>query len=335
MKKMLVVVMAMLIGIFIVCGFGSSEISMSEQGHERESFVEDIGEESTNNTIGMSKWEIIFGAATLIGTAVGIWQTIKVKKQEKDLEKYKFLFDAAEKSIEKEKTIEELEILKNEKQMMDEAIKTELPKRAHLTVLSDRFKDDEKNVVTYYKRFTETKEEYEQLQGEVHTEIPESILKEIENQIMPQYLIKEERDACMRGITIIAYVASFFSVFNSTKILTRLLLAATIFPLLRLWQLTLPKDLEKRKEYLLTTGFALLAVIGTVLFVGSAITYFAAMPYNDNVDIFILLSMLGLLLLLLAGGFYVSKVFKKHKKSSGTEGKDNRDKVKAQDSHKQ
>lgn len=49
----------------------------------------------------MSKWEIIFGIATLIGMLIGFWQAIKLKQQEKDLEIYKYLFDAAKKILTK------------------------------------------------------------------------------------------------------------------------------------------------------------------------------------------------------------------------------------------
>ena len=103
----------------------------------------------------MTKLEIIFGVSSVIGLLIAVWQTIKARNQSKDLEKYKYLFELAGKNIEKEKTQEELEILKNEKQRMDEAIQKEIPRKAHLTVLYDRLKDDEGNLVTYYHRYYE------------------------------------------------------------------------------------------------------------------------------------------------------------------------------------
>lgn len=216
---------------------------------------------------------------------------------------------------------------------MDEAITIELPKRAHLTVLSDRFKDDEKNVVTYYKRFSETKREYEQLQEEVNTEIPESILDEIENQIMPQYLIKEERDTCLRSIVVLAYGAFFFSFFDFSGFLYRLLLVISIVPLLRLWYLTLPKDSEKRKEYLLKTGIGLSAGIGGGFIVITFIILYYE-PYHVGDHGFMLLPLLGFVFLILAGVLYYIKAFKSHKKINRTEGKDNSDKQIEKHSHK-
>ena len=114
----------------------------------------------------MTKLEIIFGVSSVIGLLIAVWQTIKARNQSKDLEKYKYLFELAGKNIEKEKTQEELEILKNEKQRMDEAIQKEIPRKAHLTVLYDRLKDDEGNLVTYYHRYLETKQEYDRLSND-------------------------------------------------------------------------------------------------------------------------------------------------------------------------
>ena len=212
----------------------------------------------------MSKTELFFGTVSVIGTSLAIFQTYKLKNQERELQKYKFLFDIADKSIDKEKTIEELNVLAEEKKKMDEAIKTELPLRAHLTVLSDRLKDDEKNLVVYFGRYHKTKREYEQLTKTSHTEIPERILKEIENQIMPDYLIKEKKDNAMRETTLLSFLSAVLSGFPSTRFLGRLSFIALFFSLIRLFFISLPQNKKDRKEYLINTFSILLQAVTLV-----------------------------------------------------------------------
>lgn len=43
-----------------------------------------------------------------------------------------------------------------------------------------------------YKRYKQTQKEYEDLQLEKKEEVPQGILEEIEEQILPTYLIKEK-----------------------------------------------------------------------------------------------------------------------------------------------
>ncbi len=54
MKRMLVVAMSMFIGILNVCGCGSNAISLSNQGQKTESSVEDMDEESNNDTMSVA-----------------------------------------------------------------------------------------------------------------------------------------------------------------------------------------------------------------------------------------------------------------------------------------
>ena len=54
MKRMLVVATAMLIGIITMCGCGSTEISLTNQGQKTESSVGDTGEDSNNDTMAVA-----------------------------------------------------------------------------------------------------------------------------------------------------------------------------------------------------------------------------------------------------------------------------------------
>ena len=162
---------------------------------------------------------------------------------------------------------------------MDEAIKKEIPLKAHFTVISDRLKDDENNLIIYYNRYLKTKQEYDRLSSEEHTEIPESLIKEIEDQILPDYILKERKESCLRMLTIISYTAALFSAFGITRQITSVLIILSIIPLIRLGKLSFPKEPQKRKEYIITVLRQISVVITIVL---SIITFFYYINHMDH-----------------------------------------------------
>ena len=142
-------------------------------------------------------WNIILGIVTIAGTLFGAISIYDARKSKKELKKYTYLFDLAEKNIDKKLTLEEINRLHEEKQAMDKIIKEEIPRQARLTVLYDRLKADEEYLSSSYNRYKQTQKEYEKLQLEEQIEIPKNILDEIEHQILPDYLIKEQRQKYM------------------------------------------------------------------------------------------------------------------------------------------
>lgn len=117
-------------------------------------------------------WNIILGIATIAGTLFGAISIIDAIKSKKELEKYTYLFDLAEKNIDKTLTLEEINRLHEEKKAMDKIIKEEIPKQARITVLYDRLKADEEYLSYSYQRYKQTQKEYEKLQQEEKNEIP-------------------------------------------------------------------------------------------------------------------------------------------------------------------
>ena len=150
----------------------------------------------------------ILGVVTIVGTLFGIISYADSKKSKKELEKYTYLFDLAEKNIDKKLTLEEIQRLHDEKKEMDKIVKEEIPRQARITVLYDRLKADEEYLSMSYNRYVETKKEYEKLQSENEVKIPQNILDEIEHQILPDYLIKEQKQKYMSMLTIISSVFS-------------------------------------------------------------------------------------------------------------------------------
>ena len=68
-------------------------------------------------------WNIILGIVTIAGTLFGAISIYDARKSKKELKKYTYLFDLAEKNIDKKLTLEEINRLHEEKQAMDKIIK--------------------------------------------------------------------------------------------------------------------------------------------------------------------------------------------------------------------
>ena len=178
-------------------------------------------------------WNVILGIATIAGTLFGAISIYDASKSKKELQKYTYLFDLAEQNIDKKLTLEEINRLHEEKQAMDKIIKEEIPRQARLTVLYDRLKADEEYLSSSYNRYKQTQKEYEKLQLEEQIEIPKNILDEIEHQILPDYLIKEQRQKYMFMLTIISYTTAFLAIVPIFNIFSRYSILATAYPLLR------------------------------------------------------------------------------------------------------
>lgn len=114
---------------------------------------------------------------------------------------------------------------------MDKIVKEEIPRQARITVLYDRLKADEEYLSMSYNRYVETKKEYEKLQSENEVKIPQNILDEIEHQILPDYLIKEQKQKYMSMLTIISYATAFLSIIPFLGIFSNFSIIATIYPL--------------------------------------------------------------------------------------------------------
>lgn len=218
---------------------------------------------------------IVLGIMTIAGTLFGAISIYDARKSKKELEKYTYLFDLAEKNIDKKLTSEEINRLHEEKQAMDKIIKEEIPRQARLTVLYDRLKADEEYLSSSYNRYKQTKKEYEKLQVDEKIEIPQNILDEIEHQILPNYLIKEQRQKYMSMLTTISYATAFLSVVPIFSWLGKYSILFTAYPLIRIIGLNMPKNKHERKKYILNMFYNIALIIFFLLNV-----YFGLLLYE-------------------------------------------------------
>lgn len=204
---------------------------------------------------------VILGVATILGTLFGMFSYADSKKSKKELEKYTYLFDLAEKNMDKTLTLEEIQRLHDEKKEMDKIVKEEIPRQARITVLYDRLKADEEYLSISYNRYIQTKKEYDKLKQENSTEIPRQILEEIESQILPDYLIKAQKQKYMSMLTIISYTTAFLSIIPVLGVLGNFSIIATAYPLFCIIKLEMPRDKHEQKRYILSLLYIVLLLL--------------------------------------------------------------------------
>ena len=208
---------------------------------------------------------IIFGIIGIVGTVAGIFSYMDSRETKKQLRDYKYIFDAAEKNITKDNLDEELDLLYKKKEEMDNAIEHEIPLRAQLTVLKDRIKAEEENLAVSYKRYISIREEYDRLNPGEETSLPQEILDTIEQKILPEYLVREQRDRKLRQLAIISYVVALLSINPVTRLFGYILVLYTVVPLYDLLILYLPKEKKKRKEFFIRVLLVLLVILNVIV----------------------------------------------------------------------
>lgn len=132
---------------------------------------------------------------------------------------------------------------------LNKTINKDVPITAKKTVVYDRLKEEEEYLVNNYNRYIRTKKEYDKLQG-IEVDVPQEILDEIESQIMPEYLIKQQRQRFMTMLTIISYTTAFLSIIPAINVVGKYSIAITIYPLIRLASLNMPKDKKEKRRYI-------------------------------------------------------------------------------------
>lgn len=253
----------------------------------------------------MDSINIIFGIATIIGTLFGIISAIDARKSKKELNKFSYLFSIAEKNIDKDLTQDELNRLHQEKKDMkkvlcdlEKTIKNDVPKQARKTVLYDRLKADEEYLSISYNRYIETKNEYEKLEQETNIQIPQKIMDEIELQILPDYLIKQKKQKYLSMLTMISYITAFLSALPTINVFSKFLILITIYPLIRIIMLNMPKNKRECRKYILNLFLIIVIIVLTMvnIYLGFNIYFNWHNVYESEMIITITLPLLILLL---------------------------------------
>lgn len=199
---------------------------------------------------------IILSIATLLGTIFGVWGFVNSRKSKKEIKRYEYLFQIADQNIDKNLSEEELDNLKKQKdeaqkkvESLNNIIKNDIPLEAQRTILADKLKDQEFALGQLFEKYQKTKEEYEEI-AKIENSIPEYILREIENHILPDYLIQQQKNRYMSMLTIISYVSAILSVVPIVRSFGSFAIIISLYPLLMIFKLNLPKNKQDRTKYI-------------------------------------------------------------------------------------
>jgi len=232
---------------------------------------------------------LLFGLIGVVGTVYGV---LSWRHSQKDKRSYKFLFDLAEKNIEKniteeslKKKKEEVERATSEIESLQEQIKRDIPKEARKAVLKDKLNTQHIELSNIYKNVCATKDELSGLSESA--EIPPDLLKEIEKEISPEYLLKGERENLKTYLTVFTTLAAITSAIlprEMSRIVAGLFLIAGFGILIQLIRNIFASASRKNQVRIATYGYIVGFIGAAILGIGD-IYIFAEYGSRWNVDI--------------------------------------------------
>lgn len=222
----------------------------------------------------LDNWlNLIFGLIGAVGTVYGF---MSWKSSQKDKRSYTFLFELAEKNIEKnitEETLrqkkEEVEMATSEIKSLQRQIKSDIPKEARKAVLKDKLNSHYIELTNTYKNISVLKEELSNISESA--EIPPDLLKEIEKEIRPAYLLKEERENLKTYLTVcttLAAIASAVLPWEMSRVVGGLFLVAGFGVLIQLMRNFFATASRKNQIRIATYGYIVGFVVTAALAIG-------------------------------------------------------------------
>lgn len=198
---------------------------------------------------------LIFGLFGVIGTVATILAFRNSRRQERA---YDYLLRLADLNIDKNVTEEALAARKEEVsaaskriEALQRQIQHEIPKEARRAVLRDRL-DSELTLLTQHL------DAVRRLNGElnalgVQADIPKGLLTTVENEINPEYLLREKRGSLKTYLTIVTAFASLASTllpYPLNRWMSYPLLVMALPILIALAKATLPSGADARRSFI-------------------------------------------------------------------------------------
>lgn len=264
-----------------------------------------------NYTVG------VIGVLSALITFYLFYQWFKSKKLQD------FVFRQAQLALEKESTQEKLDLTKKELTNVEsrltelqKQIQKDLPLEARKAVLKDRLEESLEYLKKYYDDVISTKDKLEKLG--VSNQISSELLKSIQQEIEPRFLIKEKISSYKTYLTIVSTLAGIvFAVlphpFNDFVGVTLLIIG---FPIvIQIIKLTIVKNAKDKQ----TTNLKFkiwLSIFGTITTIISTLFFCIVLissKYDrENIELKVLTSVLGISAALLSSLSIV--LYKKYKR---------------------
>lgn len=267
---------------------------------------------------------IILSVATLIGTIFGIWGFVNSRKSKKEMKRYEYLFKLADQNIDKNLSEEELNDLKKQQdeaekkvESLHNIIKKDIPLEAQRTILADKLKEQETALGQSYERYQKIKEEYEEI-ARIDNNIPEYILREIEKHIMPDYLIQQQRSRYMSLLTIISYLSAILSVVPVVRSFGSFVILFSLYPLLMIIKLNLPKNKQDRTRIIYKIVVGLILIFLGIYNIIMLFSIIYGVRWNYRIwDIMLIVFCITLpIFIIIIVLLIISRIIKKHKRNN-------------------
>ncbi len=266
----------------------------------------------------------ILSIATLIGTIFGVWGFVNSRKSKKEIKRYEYLFQIADQNIDKNLSEEELDNLKKQKdeaqkkvESLNNIIKNDIPLEAQRTILADKLKDQEFALGQLFEKYQKTKEEYEEI-AKIENSIPEYILREIENHILPDYLIQQQKNRYMSMLTIISYVSAILSVVPIVRSFGSFAIIFSLYPLLMIIKLNLPKNKHDRTKFIYKIVAGLILLFLGIYNIIMLFSIIYGVRWNYRIwDIMLIVFCITLpIFIIIIVLLIISRIIKKHKRNN-------------------
>jgi hypothetical protein len=260
---------------------------------------------------------IVFGIITLIGTTIGV---IALWANRREKRTYSHLFKLAESQLQTVATEETLKQKKGELSevsqkivALENQIRKQIPIEAKRAVLHDRLDEALQSLKKYYDEVITTKTKIDQL-GQSST-IPDEILKAVQIEIQPRYIIRERIANLKTYITVLtsAAAAAFALLPHPTDRFVGGALFVVALPiLLNLIRLSFTKGQSNRKRVDLIFKLVISMLGAVILFLSSAFGFFLGIEVHERTADKV--STIAFALLALGSAVYLLSFFRKTKR---------------------
>ncbi len=227
----------------------------------------------------MDLFNIILGIFGILGTLFGfysLWDAERNKKLNA------FIYEVAKMNVDKDATKNELDKLNEKRQEMNDTlniIKQQIPLEAQKAVLFDRYKILEEQLINTYNNYVDTKSRLERI-SKPEVLVPNSILNEIKQEIMPEYIVKQKRNKYLISLTTISFATIFLSSLPIIGYMGKYMGILAIFPLIGLFYINIPANRIDRIKYIkklvLNTTTIILGIANIIVYM----LYYQAEKYG-------------------------------------------------------
>lgn len=218
------------------------------------------------------------------------------------------MFKLAERQLDAELTDEQIQTKKaaladilRDIEGSREAIKKEIPKLAKLAILKDKAEGHKDIFLENYQKWEQCKKEIDSVEESpfISSDLPIKLKKKIEEDLLPDYLKREQISKLKTQITLLSFLLAFISYITTGIIrnLSFIILLVIYVPIIyKLYVLTITvNEKETIKKLLIPTG---LILIGTIIILYGISLQKYSFEFNIFPPIGSLFIFMGLLILL-------------------------------------